>query len=631
MRIHWQENGIVLTAMAVTAGVLLAGSEILVERRSLSPIVVAIDAGAAGEDEGDERDSDALATVPLYGSLSELNSRAEGLLAEPQPNIDLLHELARQARAFRAYDLADLLLARCLVLAPERVDSLFLRARTQSDLGHPELAAEMYTMVLARSPNHQKATYNLGVLSRRAGEFGRAEALLTRAVAISSGRIKSKALHQLGLVHGAMERWDTAAQYLRDAAGLRPEVARLWLDLGNAELKQGRLDEAQGAYGQALSLDKRLADAHVAMGVLQDQRGNHTSALSHLTRAVKLDSGNPANRKALARHYLARGDTAQARATFEWLSRNADRDADRAYANSMLALLGRDAARMLAELKRADALQPGGYDDAMEQAANVLYELKQYESARALLDLLLNRPAPSADVLLAAARTASRLERWSDAEALLRRSLKARPASSEAWFQLGRVLSERGELQGAIEAYRASLARNPDARNARLNLAVLHARSGNSREALLLYGQLLKAHPRYTPALLNRARLHEREGRIAEAVTDLEVAMHVAPADSGIREQLARLLLRRGEMDRARALLSDAVAETPGDPQVRLLLAETELRAGRRTDAIAELNRAAALAGDDTRLWARLAQGYRDAGDVAAAARAKSRARGDDR
>jgi len=107
--------------------------------------------------------------------------------------------------------------------------------------------------------------------------------------------------------------------------------------------------------------------------------------------------------------------------------------------------------------------------------------------------------------------------------------------------------------------------------------------------------------------------------------------MHVAPADSGIREQLARLLLRRGEMDRARALLSDAVAETPGDPQVRLLLAETELRAGRRTDAIAELNRAAALAGDDARLWARLAQGYRDAGDVAAAARAKSRARGDDR
>ncbi len=628
MKIHWQENGIVLTAIAVVAGALLVGSEQLIERRAQSPIVVAIDAGAPGEDESDERDSAAIATVPLYGSLGELGSRARKLLAEPQPDVDLLHELARQARAFRAYELADSLLARCLELAPERMDSLFLRGRTQSDLGHPELAIEMYATVLERSPNHQKATYNLGVLARRAGDFGRAEELLTKAVAISSGRIKSKALHQLGLTHGAMKRWDKAAQCLRDAAGLRPDVARLWLDLGTAELKQGRFDEAYAAYEQTLALDRRFADAHVAMGLLQDQRGNHTSALSHLTRAVKLDSGNPANRKALAGHYLARGDAAQARLAFEWLSRNADGDADRAYANSMLGLLSRDTARLLAELVRADTLQPGDYVDGVEQAADLLYELKQYESARALLEMLLNRPAPSADVLLAAARTAARLGQWSDAENLLRRSLKARPGSSEAWFQLGRVLSERGKLPGAIDAYRASLARNPDARNARLNLAVLHARNGNSREALLLYGQLLKAHPRYTPARLPRARLHEREGRIAEAVADLEVAMRAAPADSGVREQLARLLLQRGEMDRARALLSDAVAETPGDPQVRLLLAETELRAGRRSDAIAELNRAAALAGDDTRLWARLAQGYRNAGDATAAARANSRATG---
>ena len=626
MKIHWQENGIVVTAIAVAIGALLVVAEELVERRAQSPIVVTIDAGSAAEDEGDERDSPALSTVPLYGSPGELSARAKLLLAEPIPNADLLHELARQARTFSAYELADSLLARCLELAPERVDSLFLRARTQSDLGHPEIAASMYAQVLARSPNHQKATYNLGVLARRAGDYKRAETFLTQAIAISSGRIKSKALQQLGLTHGAMGQWDTAAENFRAAVGLRPDRAQLWLDLGNAELKQGRLDEAQAAYDKALALDRRLADVHVAMGQLQDQRGNHTSALAHLSRAVKLDSDDPVNRMALARHYLARGESAKAREAFDWLSRNADNDADRAYADSMLGLLNRDGVRMLAELKRADALHPGGYDDAMEQAAIVLYELKQYQDARALLKLLLARPDPSPDVLLSAARTASRLEQWVDAEALLRRSLKARPESSEAWFQLGRVLSERGNLPGAIDAYRSSLARNPDARNTKLNLAVLQARSGNEREALLLYGQLLKTHPRYTPVLINRARLHERAGRIPEAVADLEVAMRLAPADSGIRERLAELLLRRGETDRARTLLSDAVAESPADPDIRLLLAETELRAGNRTVALKELNRAAALAGDDGHLWARLAQGYRDAGDMTAAAQANSRA-----
>jgi len=626
MKIHWQENGIVVTLAAVAVVALLVVSELLVARRAQSPIVVTIDAGAAGEDEGDESEGARLATVPLYASPAELSAGAKLVLADPKPNVDLLHELARQARTFRAYELADTLLARCLELAPARVDSIFLRARTQSDLGHAENAAKMYAQVLALSPNHQKATYNLGVLARRAGDYKRAETLQTQAIAISSGRIKSKALQQLGLTHGAMGQWESAARELREAASLRPDSARLWLDLGNAELQLDRLDEAKAAYDKALALDKRLADAHLAMGQLQDLRGNHADALLHLSRAVRLDSDDTVYQMALARHYLARGETSKARVAFEGLARSAGSEADRAYANSMLALLNQDGKRMLAELKRADALHPGGYDGGVEQAAIALFDLKQYADARTLLDMLLARPHPSPELMLAAARTASRLEQWADAESLLRRSVKTRPDNSEAWFQLGRVLSERGDLTGAIDAYRSSLARNPDARNTKLNLAVLETRAGNEDEALRLYAQLLKSHPRYAPALLNRARLHERAGRIGEAVADLEEAMRVAPTDTGTRERLARLLLDRGDTDRARSLLSDAVAESPADAEIRLLLAETELRSGNRANAIKELDRAASLAGEDRGLWKRLAQAYRDAGEMTAATRANSRA-----
>lgn len=622
--IRWQENGIVLTAFVAVAAAGLAAIEQLAATRARSPIVIAVDVATDADHDGDEDIVAAAATVPLYASLDELSGRAHQLLAEPQPNPDLLHEIARQARVFRAFELAESLLARCLKLAPHRVDSLFLLARTQSDLGRPEQATQLYEAVLLRLPNHQKATYNLGVLARRVGNLERAEALLTRAVAISSGRVKSKALHQLGLTHGAAGRWDAAAQFLREAVELRPDATRYWLDLGHAEQQLGRLDDAQFAYEKALALNRRLADAHAAMGSLQEQRGNHARAASHFTRAVKLDSDNPDYRKALARHSLVEGNASEARKGFGWLAQNAASEADRAYAEAMLALLNRDFERMLTQLKRADDLFPGGYDYAVEQAAVVLHEQKQYENARALLDMLLARPSPSPDVLLSAARTASRLEQWADAEALLRRCLKSRPESSEAWFQLGRVLSERGDLGGAMAAYRSSLVRNPDARNTRLNLAVLYARSGNEREALLLYEQLLRSHPRYTPALVNRARLHERAGRVSAAVADLELALRVASEDADIRERLARLLLRLGQNDRAHVLLSDAVAESPSDPEVRLLLAETELRAGRRASALKELGRAAALAGDNPNLWSRLAQRYRDAGDTAAAARAES-------
>lgn len=625
MKIDWQENGLVLTAVAVAAVALFVVSEELVARRAQSPIIVKVEAAADAEDENDERSALA-AAVPLYGTPDELTATARRLLSEPQPNADVLHELARQARSFRAYALADELLARCLEAAPDRVDSMFLRARTQSDLGDPVRAAEMYRQVLMASPNHQKATYNLGVLARRAGDFPQAERQLTQAAAISSGRIKAKALHQLGLAHEAAGRTDKAVQYLTESVNLRPDAPRVWLDLGNAEWKLNQLEAAHAAFDKALALNNRFGDAHLAMGLLEQQRGNRAAANALLTRAVKLDGDNADYRKALARHLLAGSDPSKARGSLDWLARNAADEPDRAYASAMLALLDRDSERMLLEVRRAESLRPGGYDDAIEQASQVLHEQKRYAEARALLGLLLARPSPSPEVLLVAARTASRLGQAKEAEGLLRRSLKARPENSEAWFQLGRVLSERGDLSGAIKAYRASLERNPGARNTQLNLAVLYARSGNEGEALKLYAQILTAHPRYTPALLNRARLHERAGREALAVVDLEAAMLVAPADTGIRDRLARLLLAQGETDRARVLLSDAVAEKPADPEVRLLLAETELRAGHRTDALRELNRAAALAGDDALLWARLSQGYQNAGDATAAARAKSRA-----
>lgn len=623
----WRENGIVLTAVAVLGAALVAVAEQRVAQRAQAPLVIAVTAAVDADDDGDEDVALAPgATVPLYASLAELETRARAALADDASGVELLYELARQARGFRAWALADALLARCIDVAPGNVEALFLRARTQSDLGQAAAAAQLYERVLAAAPHHQKATYNLGVLSRRAGDLARAETLLARASSIASGRVKAKALHQLALVHAARGRWDESARLLRDAVALRPDAPRYWLDLGRAEEGLGRIDPALAAYDKALALNRRFDEAHAALGLLQEKRGNHATALSHLARAVRADATNPGYRKALARLQLADGNVREARAGFAWLAQSGAHEADRAYAEAMLALLDRDAARMVAHVKRAEALAPGANDDGLERAAIALHEQKDYAGAQALLDLLLARPAPSPEVLLAAARTASRLERWADAAAYARRSAAARPDSSEAWFVLGRALSELGDVAGAIGAYRSSLERNPDARNTRLNLAVLYSRSGRDAEALVLYGELLRAYPRYAPALINRALLHERAGRVPDAIADFEAARAAAPDNADIPLRLAALLLRSGQTQRATALLDEAVAALPADPAIRLLLAEAQLQAGERERALKELGRAAALVGDDAALWNRLAVLYRAAGDDPAAARAQAQA-----
>lgn len=623
----WPQNGIVVTVLTAISAVGVLALERYVAGRPASQIVVSIADTRDTDDEGDEDAADpSSATVPLYASVEELTARAQEVLATPPVNPLLYYELGRQARGFGAHTLADALLARRLEGSPRDVDALFLRARTQSDLGHPERAVQMYESVLVLSPRHQKATFNLGVLARRAGDLARAQALLAQAAAISSGRLKAKALHQLALTHGATGGWERAALSLQEAVRLRPDAARYWLDLGTAEERRGRLDEARAAYEKAVALNRRFADAHAALASLLEQQGNSTKALSHLLRAVRVEETNVEFRRALARLQLARGSLANAREEFAWLSQHAANSGDRAFAEAMLALLNQDMRRMLAQLRRAEALGPGGYDDGVVHAALALHEHNDREKARGLLATLVTRPSLSPQTLLTAASAAIQIEEPAQAEALLRRYLQARPESSEAWFLLGRALSDRGELPGAVEAYRQSIAYKPEARNARLNLAVLFARSGQEQQALALYDQLLEAHPRYAPALVNRARLHERAGRVAAAMADLEAALKLAPDDAEVERQLANLLLDSGHAERGRALLQEQLARNPADLEARLLLAEAELRAGNRVAAVKEIDRASVLAEDTPQPWARIARLYRRAGNAGAAVHAEARA-----
>ena len=48
----------------------------------------------------------------------------------------------------------------------------------------------------------------------------------------------------------------------------------------------GQLDEAEQCYQQCLGLDAHHLDAHVGLGVLDDLREDHGSALEHFAQAL---------------------------------------------------------------------------------------------------------------------------------------------------------------------------------------------------------------------------------------------------------------------------------------------------------------------------------------------------------
>jgi tetratricopeptide (TPR) repeat protein len=98
------------------------------------------------------------------------------------------------------------------------------------------------------------------------------------------------AYHLLGVVAFQIDRADIAVGLFRRSLALQahPDVCR---NLGLAFEKLGQMREAVDAYGQALSLDPRSAEAHNAMGHSLAQLGEAEKAIGCFRQALALRPG----------------------------------------------------------------------------------------------------------------------------------------------------------------------------------------------------------------------------------------------------------------------------------------------------------------------------------------------------
>jgi tetratricopeptide (TPR) repeat protein len=113
---------------------------------------------------------------------------------------------------------------------------------------------------------------------------------------------------------------------------------------GRALVNQGKLDEAERAYRQAVSLSPRSFETAMALGTLLDLKGLYPEAQSHLQRAIDLAPlGPPCNQalNALALSFAFEGRPAEAQKRFEDLRRRQAIEGDPAGAAASARALGR--------------------------------------------------------------------------------------------------------------------------------------------------------------------------------------------------------------------------------------------------------------------------------------------------
>jgi Tfp pilus assembly protein PilF len=152
-------------------------------------------------------------------------------------------------------------------------------------------AAELFGSFVESHPTSFSGHYMLGLSAWKAGDRGRAEQALLRAVELDGTNVKARTnLSRVLLEQG---RATDAQPHMERAVELQPESHEVWRVLGNVKSELGRGEEAIAAYRHALLRNDRDAWSMNNYGLVLIQQGRYEEAVPPLARAIELMPRSP--------------------------------------------------------------------------------------------------------------------------------------------------------------------------------------------------------------------------------------------------------------------------------------------------------------------------------------------------
>ena len=143
------------------------------------------------------------------------------------------------------------------------------------------------------------AISNLGILYRTQGEFGRAEDMFKKALAIDEKLFYKKGIASeygnLGILYGIKEDYEQAEEMLQksliieEALDNKKGIAKIYCSLAIIQVNRGRLDEGEEMYGKAMAIEELLGDQS-GIAIIYSNLGNLYIIRGDINRAEAMFS-----------------------------------------------------------------------------------------------------------------------------------------------------------------------------------------------------------------------------------------------------------------------------------------------------------------------------------------------------
>jgi tetratricopeptide (TPR) repeat protein len=151
----------------------------------------------------------------------------------------------------------------------------YLAGRLLQEAGRLQEAEDSYRRALRLQPGHARAHNNLGCVLHMQGKLDAALAEYRKALDLDPGLPQANQNYASIVRDGeALER--AAQSYVRQTQA-NPRDAMAFTDLGNTWREQGKHREALAAYGQALSIDPQMAEAHFSRSFVRLLLGDYAA------------------------------------------------------------------------------------------------------------------------------------------------------------------------------------------------------------------------------------------------------------------------------------------------------------------------------------------------------------------
>jgi tetratricopeptide (TPR) repeat protein len=552
-------------------------------------------------------------------------TQAEAHLVAAQAHL-AIGQLDRAREALAALETAD----------SSQPHTLAAAAHMQADLGDPIAATRLMTR--AATDAGSDLTYYLTaagwLLDRADAEGARAMAIEAAVLAPDS----AEARETLGRALLACEQPQPALLHFEAALSAEPGRHTAAAGLARAALAAGQAERAAGAAQGLLDAlarsdakgapNARLeGEAHTLLGQALSMQSQSEEAFTHFQRASTLVPSAPEPWRAMARHYLAQNDPAQALATLE-AGRQALTLQKSAEGAPLLADLaeryvagGRHAEAILA-LREACDVDPHGVAHHLRLGSLLRRQGSAADAVEVLKHALQFRPGDGA-TLYELAQSLENLGRVDEAWSALQQAALTRPAAAEPYLDLGRLtlaqlnkgVPTASPLQ-AIAALRGAIERAPDLAEAHGLLAQAQQLAGDAQGALESYQSALRLAPSRTDWSLGLGQVCLDLKRPAIAVAALQEALEHHPDHAPVYVALAQAHAACGLWRDSQLAAEAARRLDPDNPLVVQLVAKAAAARGEHQAALAAWREAVSLAPKEVGLQVSLARCLLDAGQA---------------